>query len=63
MQITLPNNNLGVCLMLAMIALIIMVPFILVLWLVSLVAPWWVALPLGLAASLIAFLTGVKMKS
>lgn len=63
MKITLPNNGLGVLLMLALVLLIIVVPFTLVLWLVSLIAPWWVALPLGLAASLLAFLTGVRFRT
>jgi hypothetical protein len=62
MQITLPNNGFGVCLMLAMIAMVIIVPFTLVFWLVSLFAPWWVGTPLALAASLFAFVSVVKFK-
>jgi hypothetical protein len=61
-KIILPNNNFGLFLMLAILALILIVPFVLTLWVVLLIAPWWVALPVSLAASLFSFLVIVKIK-
>jgi hypothetical protein len=62
MKVILPNNGFGILLMLVAILLIVAVPFALTYWLVGLIAPWWVALPCSLLASLIAFLTTVKFK-
>jgi hypothetical protein len=61
-KILLPNNYLGFLIMLTMIALCAIVPFVLVLWLVLLVAPWWVALPIALAASVVSALRLVNFK-
>jgi hypothetical protein len=61
-KILLPANYLGLLIMLILIALGAIVPFVLVLWLVSLVAPWWVAVPIALAASLVSVLLLVKFK-
>jgi hypothetical protein len=61
-QILLPNGTFGLLLMLALIVLIITVPFVAVFWAVALVAPWWVALPCGLLMSLVTFLVTVKFR-
>lgn len=60
-HITLPNNGFGVFLMLCAVLMIITLPFVITVWLVSLIAPWWVALPCGFSASLITFLLTVKI--
>lgn len=62
-KITLPNNGLGIFLMLCVFLAVVTIPFVLTLWLVSLVAPWWVAVPCGFAASLAAFLSTVEFKN
>lgn len=61
-KITLPNNTFGRLLMLTIILLVILVPLAVVGWLVSLIAPWWVALPCALLAALTVFLVTVKFK-
>ena len=61
-KILLPANYFGLLIMLLLIALAFIVPFVLVLWLVSLVAPWWVAVPVALAASLVSMLLRVNFK-
>jgi len=61
-KILLPANYFGLLIMLVLIALAFIVPFVLVLWLVSLVAPWWVAVPVALAASLVSMLLRVNFK-
>ena len=61
-MILLPNNNFGALIMLAIILLIIVVPLAVVGWIVSLFAPWWVALPCGALASLLAFIKTVKFR-
>jgi hypothetical protein len=61
-KILLPANYFGLLIMLLLIALGAIVPFVLVLWLVSLVAPWWVAFPIALAASLVSVLRLVNFK-
>ena len=61
-KILLPDNYLGLLIMLALIALGAIVPFVLVLWLVLLVAPWWVAVPIALAASMVSVLKLVNFK-
>jgi hypothetical protein len=61
-KILLPNNSFGLIVMLVLIALGAIVPFVLALWLVSLVAPWWVAVPVALAASMESVLLLVKFK-
>lgn len=58
----LPANSFGLLIMLVLIALGAIVPFVLVLWLVSLVAPWWVTLPIALAVSLVSVLLLVNFK-
>lgn len=63
MKILLPNSTFGALLMLATIVLIVATPFALAFWAVSLIAPWWVALPSSLLVSLIVFVTTVKFKS
>ena len=61
-KILLPDNYFGFLIMLVLIALVDIVPFVLVLWLVLLVAPWWVAVPVALAASLVSLLLLVNFK-
>jgi hypothetical protein len=61
-KILLPANYLGLLIMLVLIALCAIVPFVLALWLVSLIAPWWVAVPVALAVSLVSVLLLVNFK-
>lgn len=63
MKITLPNNGFGMAIMLTAIALVATVPFVLALWLILKVAPWWVAAPVALAASFVALLVTVKRRA
>jgi hypothetical protein len=62
MKILLPDNAFGYILMIALVLAIIFVPLVVVGWLVSLVAPWWVAVPCALSSSLAVFLVTVKFK-
>lgn len=62
MKILLPNNVFGQSVMLALIVLLIVVSLATVYWAVSLVAPWWVALPTSLLAALVTFILTVKFK-
>jgi hypothetical protein len=61
-MIELPNNHLGGAIVLCLITLSAMVPFAVVLWVASLVAPWWVALPVAIAAGVVLFVKLVKFK-
>jgi hypothetical protein len=61
-KILLPAGYFGLLIMFALIALGAIVPFVLALWLVLFVAPWWVAVPIALAASLISVLLLVNFK-
>jgi hypothetical protein len=61
-KILLPNSYLGFMIMLVLIALCAIVPFVLVLWLVLQAAPWWVAVPIALAASMVSVLRLVNFK-
>lgn len=61
-KIILPNNAFGCLILLAVLMLIFAVPFCVVFWLVSLVAPWWVSCPLAVAAGMISFLILVTFK-
>ena len=61
-KILLPANYFGFLIMLVLIALGAIVPFVLVLWLVSLVAPWWVAVPIAFAASMVSVLRLVNFR-
>lgn len=61
-KILLPNNYFGFLIMLVLIALCAIVPFVLVLWVVLQAAPWWVALPIALAASMVSVLRLVNFK-
>lgn len=62
-QILLPPNGFGVLIMLLLMVLLFTVPAVLVYWLISLIAPWWVALPLSIATGTLSFLLTVKFKS
>jgi hypothetical protein len=61
-EILLPNNTFGALIMLSLMLLIFAVPLCLTIWLVSLVAPWWVYFPCGLFVALVATLFLVKFK-
>ena len=61
-KILLPAGYLGVLIMLLLIALGAIVPFVVVLWLMLYVAPWWVAVPIALAVSLVSVLLMVNFK-
>jgi hypothetical protein len=61
-KILLPDSWFGFLMTLFLIALVCIVPFVVALWLTLLVAPWWVAVPIALAASLASFLVSVKFK-
>jgi len=61
-MIELPNNSLGFAIMLCLITLSAMVPFAVVFWVASLVAPWWVALPAAIAAGVVSLVKLVKFK-
>lgn len=61
-MIILPNNGFGVAIMLCLMALAAIVPFVVVLWLMLYVAPWWVAVPVAIAASMLSFLRLVKFR-
>jgi hypothetical protein len=61
-KILLPNNYFGLLIMLVLIALCAIVPFVLALWLVLQAAPWWVAVPIALAASMVSVLRLVNLK-
>ena len=61
-KILLPNNYFGLLIMLLLIALCAIVPFVLVLWLVLQAAPWWVAVPIALAASMVSVLRLVNFR-
>lgn len=54
-MIILPSNGFGVVVMLCMMALAAIVPFVVVLWLMLEFAPWWVASPFAIAASVVSF--------
>ena len=51
---TLPPNNFGLILFLLFLLLMAIVPFVVVLWLSLFLAPWWVAVPLALLASVLS---------
>ena len=61
-MIELPNNSLGGAIMLCLITLSAMVPFAVVFWVASLVAPWWVALPVAITAGVVSLVALVKFK-
>ena len=61
-KIILPNNTFGVIIMLFLMLLVILVPLSVTGWLVSLIAPWWVAVPCALLASLVTSLVTIKYK-
>ena len=62
MKVILPNNGFGQLVMLAAVLLTVTVPFAITYWLVSMVAPWWVAVPCSLSASFVATMRTVTFK-
>jgi hypothetical protein len=63
MKITLPNNGFGLAIMLIAIVLLATVPFVLALWLMLKVSPWWVATPVAITASFFTLLLTVKRRA
>jgi len=63
MHLQLPNNGFGLTIMLTVIFLIAASSFALPFWFVSSFAPWWVALPISLLASIVMLLLTVKYDS
>ena len=61
-MIELPNSSIGGAIVLCLIAISAIVPFAVAFWVASLVAPWWVALPVALAAGVVSFVKLVKFK-
>ena len=61
-QVILPDNWIGISIMLLAVALLLVVPAVVTLWLVSLVAPWWVAVPCAVAAGLLTVLRFVHFE-
>jgi hypothetical protein len=61
-MIILPNNGFGFIVMLCLMALAAIVPFVVVLWLMLEFAPWWVAIPVAIAASMVFFSKLVKFE-
>jgi hypothetical protein len=59
-KIELPNNNFGALLILAFAVLAFLVPFVIALWLIALIAPWWVSVPVALLVGLLIFAVIVK---
>lgn len=57
-----PNNNFGCAIMFSAVVLVAVVPFVVIFWLASLVAPWWVAVPVALLVSAATFVKLVKFK-
>jgi len=62
MKITLPNNGIGIAIMLMVLVLAWTIPFVITLWLSLMIAPWWVATPVALAAALLALLLTVDTR-
>lgn len=60
--ILLPNNSIGVAIMLAILALLVFTPIATVCWIVSQFAPSYVALPFGLLSALVVLALTVKKK-
>lgn len=61
-RVILPNNWIGISIMLLAIFLLLAVPAAATLWLASLVAPWWVAVPCAVAAGLLSVLRFVHFE-
>src|SRR5574343_642007 len=61
-KILLPNNAFGCLILLGLMALAFIVPFCVTLWLASLLAPWWVSVPLAIAVGTVVFLKNVSFK-
>lgn len=61
-MISLPNNSFGVAIMLLLMALSAIVPFVVALWLMLYIAPWWVATPIAIAVGVVSFAKLVKFK-
>lgn len=61
-MIILPNNCFGMLVMLALICMIEIAAFCVTLWMVGLIAPWWVSVPSALLVAMLTFITIVKFK-
>ena len=62
MKIELQRDWFGYTVVMIGIALLGIVPFVVVLWAMSHVAPWWVSIPVSVAASFITLIRTVKLR-
>jgi hypothetical protein len=62
MRFTLPNNWFGITVMLVLFVLFATVFFTVPYWLLSLVAPWWVAIPFSILVCLLGMLSIVRKR-
>lgn len=60
--ILLPPGNFGVLILFLLVLLIVIVPFTITLYVVSMACPWWVALPAATLSALLSFLFSVRFK-
>lgn len=60
--ILLPPGNFGVLILFLLVLLIVIVPFTITLYVVSMAFPWWVAVPAATASGLLSFLFSVRFK-
>lgn len=60
--ILLPPGNFGVLILFLLVLLIVIVPFTITLYVVSMAFPWWVAVPVGTLSGLLSFLFLVRFK-
>lgn len=63
MIVKLPRNGFGVTIMLIALLLVATVPFTIVFWLMLKIAPWWVATPLAISASVVTLFLTVSRKT
>ncbi len=61
-EIKLPNNWIGVSVILIALILVIAVPFVVVFSLLSYIAPYWASIVVAIAASFITFIYCVSFK-
>ena len=60
--ILLPPGNFGVLILFLLVLLIVIVPFTITLYVVSMAFPWWVAVPAATLSALLSFLFSVRFK-
>jgi hypothetical protein len=62
MKIELQRDWFGYLVVLINVALLGIVPFVVVFWAISYIAPWWVSIPLSVAASFVTLIRTVKLR-